>query len=465
MREQIRLWFYSQLFMSVALVGRAPFKAVLGYEKMLDEQGREMHGSWGNLIAAEEAFERMGADVMRWQYCQQPPDRNLLFGYGPAHEIKRRLLTLWNSATFLIRYANTPDVQFAPRVGDLESGPRDATLQPLDRWLLARTQSFLGAAEAGYEAYLTGGVTRALEEYVDDLSNWYIRRSRRRFWEDADDAAFRTLWYALVQALRAISPIMPFLAEHLWQILVAKPLPDAPQSVFLAGWPSPVAVLADETLVADMAETRSVIELGRSARNAAAMKLRQPLAALVVEGASAGPMRLVEQIAGELRVKEVRFGPIEGATLRAKPNLPLLGPKLGQDLPAVREALAEGRFERLPGGGVQAVGHELSAEEVFVERSAPDGFALAEDAGLIVALDIRLDDDLRLESRALDLIHEIQNLRKEQGLELTDRIVIGYQANSDVAGVLDRHGDWVARETLAVRLEPGAGSRLEIDKG
>jgi isoleucyl-tRNA synthetase len=464
MREQIRLWFYSQLFMSVALVGRAPFRAVLGYEKMLDEQGREMHGSWGNLIAAEEAFERMGADVMRWQYCQQPPDRNLLFGYGPAHEIKRRLLTLWNSATFLIRYANTPDVQFAPRAGDLEVGPGDATLQPLDRWLLARTQAFLDEAEAGYETYLTGGVTRALEEYVDDLSNWYIRRSRRRFWEDADEAAFRTLWYALVQALRAISPIMPFLAEHLWQILVAKPLPDAPQSVFLAGWPSAVAALADETLVADMAETRSVIELGRSARNAAAMKLRQPLAALVVEGASAGPMRLIEQIVGELRVKEVHFGSIEGATLRAKPNLPLLGPKLGKDLPAVREALAEGRFERLPGGGVQAVGHELSAEEVFVERSAPEGFALAEDAGLIVALDIRLDDDLRLEGRALDLIHELQNLRKERGLEITDRIVIVYDASSDVGEVVDRHGDWVARETLAVRVEPGAASRLEVER-
>ena len=121
MREQIRLWFYSQLFMSVVLVGRAPFEQVLGYEKMLDETGREMHGSWGNMIDAQEAFERMGADVMRWQYCAQPPDRNLLFGYGPAKEIKKKLLTLWNSATFLVQYANVEG--FQPVLGDLERGP------------------------------------------------------------------------------------------------------------------------------------------------------------------------------------------------------------------------------------------------------------------------------------------------------------------------------------------------------
>ena len=144
MREQIRLWFYSQLFMSVVLVGRAPFRSVLGYEKMLDEHGREMHGSWGNVILGEEAFERMGADVMRWQYCRQPPDRNLLFGYGPAHEIKRELLTLWNSARFLVSYANIED--FRPRYEDLAAGPVDAELQPLDRWLLARTQQLVRGA-------------------------------------------------------------------------------------------------------------------------------------------------------------------------------------------------------------------------------------------------------------------------------------------------------------------------------
>src|SRR5215218_3133518 len=201
MREQIRLWFYSQLFMSVVLVGRAPFRSVLGYEKMLDEHGREMHGSWGNLIPAEDAFERMGADVMRWQYCRQPPDRNLLFGYGPAHQIKRKLLTLWNSASFLVTYAAIEG--WEPRFADLDAGP--PVERPLDRWLVARTQLLVRETTDAYEGFLSGRVIAAYEAYLDDLSNWYIRRSRRRFW-DGDEAALGTLWWALVQSTRVLAP-------------------------------------------------------------------------------------------------------------------------------------------------------------------------------------------------------------------------------------------------------------------
>ncbi|MBA3788457.1 MAG: class I tRNA ligase family protein, partial [Actinobacteria bacterium] len=195
MREQIRLWFYSQHFMSVVLTGQAPFKRVLGYEKMLDEAGREMHKSWGNAIEAGEAFARMGADVMRWQYCAQPPSQNLLFGYGAGHEIKRKLLTLWNSiAGFFVPYANIAG--FAPRYADLEAGP-DGDLRPLDRWLVARTAQLVEEATAGYESFLTVDVIRVFDTYLDDLSNWYIRRSRRRFW-DGDEIALRTLWFGLV---------------------------------------------------------------------------------------------------------------------------------------------------------------------------------------------------------------------------------------------------------------------------
>ncbi|MDW8339144.1 MAG: class I tRNA ligase family protein, partial [Thermoleophilia bacterium] len=200
MREQIRLWFYSQLFMSVVLVGQAPFRRVLGYEKMLDEHGREMHGSWGNMIEAEDAFARMGADVMRWQYCSQPPDRNLLFGFGPAHEIQRKLLTLWHSCKFLVDYANVEG--WAPRWDDLERGP-EGVLEPLDRWLVERTRALVADATAGYESWLTVNVVRAYEAFVHDVSNWYIRRSRRRFWE-GEALALRTRWHALLQGLRVV---------------------------------------------------------------------------------------------------------------------------------------------------------------------------------------------------------------------------------------------------------------------
>jgi isoleucyl-tRNA synthetase len=444
MREQIRLWFYSQLFMSVVLVGRAPFQRVLGYEKMLDERGREMHGSWGNMIDAEDAFARMGADVMRWQYCAQPPDRDLLFGFGPAHEIKRRLLTLWHSIGFLVQYANVAG--WEPEPADLDTGP--AAEHPLDRWLVARTHQFVREATVAYEATLTVDVIRAFEAFVEDLSNWYIRRSRARFWRD-DAQAFRTLWYALVQSLRAVSPVMPFLADHVWANLVR----GREASVFLAGWPE--APEPDAGLLAEIAEVRRIVELGRQARSTSNLKLRQPLRRLIVAGSGVARAHGGE-IADELRVKEIAFGDVEASELRVKPNLPVLGPKLGPALPEVRAALAEGRFEALDDGRFQVNGHVLEPEEVLVERIGKEGWAVATDGAVTVALDIRLDDELRLEARCNDLIRDIQLLRKESGLEISDRIRL-WIPDEDLL----RFADHIAEETLAVSVELGPELRLE----
>jgi isoleucyl-tRNA synthetase len=452
MREQIRLWFYSQLFMSVALVGQAPFSRVLGYEKMLDEQGREMHGSWGNMIEAEDAFRRMGADVIRWQCGSQPSNQNLLFGFGPAHEIKRKLLTLWNSAKFLMDYANIEAWQ--PTWADLERGP-DGELQPLDRWLVARTHELVDEAAAGYEAWTTPAVVRAFESFVEDVSNWYIRRSRRRFWE-GDTTALRSLWYALAQGLRVVSPLMPFLADHLWRRLTA-PCEEAPESVHLAGWPDVAA--PDAALLDEVAELRRVVELGRQARSTAGVKLRQPLRALVVEGAPLARSHAGE-IAEELRVKTVSFGHVDASELRVKPNLPVLGPKLGSELGAVRDALAEGDFEELPGGGFRVAGRDLAPDEVLVERHGKEGFAVAAADGVTVALDTHVDEELEREGRVYDLIHTVNTMRKEAGLELTDRIRLtlpGAQADLLV------HADWIARETLAVSVDAN-GSELSIAK-
>jgi isoleucyl-tRNA synthetase len=450
MREQIRLWFYSQLFMSVVLVGRAPFERVLGYEKMLDEHGREMHSSWGNTIDAPDAFQRMGADVMRWQYCAQPPDRNLLFGFGPGHEIQRKLLTLWNSCKFLVDYANIEGWQ--PTWADLENGP-DGALEPLDRWLVERTRGLVADATAGYESWLSVDVVRAYEAFIDDVSNWYIRRSRRRFW-DADPIALRTLWFALVQGVRVVAPLMPFLTDHLWRVLTA-PCEEAPPSIHLAGWPAPAEV--DTALLAEIGELRRVIELGRQARATSGVKLRQPLRALVVEGAPLAEGH-VQEIADELRVQDVAFGQVEASELRVKPNLPLLGPKLGKELGAVRSALQSGDFEELPGGGFRVAGHELSAEEVLVEREGREGWAVAASDGLTVALDLHLDDELRRRGRVYDLIHSVNTLRKESGLEITDRISLTIP---DADADLLEHQDWIARETLAVSVETG-GAELAL---
>ena len=445
MREQIRLWFYSLLFMSVMLDGRAPYREVLGHEDVRDEHGHEMHNSKGNTIEAQEALERMGADVMRWMYCEQPPTQGVKFGYTPAREIKRRLLPFWNSVGgFFVPYANIQG--FAPSYADLESP--FSSEHPLDRWLVARTAQLVADATDAYERSWTPAVTRSFEAFVDDLSNWYIRRSRRRFW-DGDEIALRTLWYAIVQSLRVVSPVMPFLTDHLWRNL-AGPAEGAPASIHLAPWPEPGEV--DETLLADVAAVRRVVELGRQARSSSGIKFRQPLRRLIVQGVELQDGH-VDEIADELRVKEVVFGEVEATELRVKPNLPKLGPKLGKELGAVREALQAGDFEELGEGRFRAAGHELDADEVLVERHGLEGWAVAVDDGLTVALDTSVDAELELEGRGFDLIHRLNSMRKDAGFELTDRIEVVLPR--ELAGLVERHGEWIAREVLALRIEVG----------
>jgi isoleucyl-tRNA synthetase len=446
MREQIRTWFYSISFMSVTLTGQTPYKAVLTYEKLLDEHGREMHRSWGNAIDAAEALQNIGADVIRFMYCEHVPSRDLKFGYGPAEEIKRRLLTFWNSVKFFVDYANI--------AGFRPGADPPGELQPLDVWLVERTEQLVAEITDAYERYWTPAVMRAFDTFVDDLSNWYIRRSRRRFW-NGDEVALWTLWHALVRALQTVSPVMPFLAEFLWRRLRAE---DAPESVFLAPWPE--ARQRDESLLAEVAEVRRVVELGRQARGDAGLKLRQPLRRLVVQGA--GPSsRHADEIADELRVKEVEFGPVEAMQIRVKPNLPLLGPKLGKELGAVRAALEAGDFEQLEGGGVRVNGRELAADEVLVERSAREGWALAEDDDLTVAVTTELDDELRLEGRVLDLIHQLNTMRKDAGLALTDRIRVTLpESDADLL----RHVDWIKEEVLAIEVATDSVAQPEIAK-
>jgi isoleucyl-tRNA synthetase len=305
-------------------------------------------------------------------------------------------------------------------------------------------------ATASYERYLANEVITLYEAYVDDLSNWYIRRSRRRFWE-GDEPALRTLWYALVQTLRMLAPVMPFLTDHLWRNLVL----DGPESVHLALWPE--VPEPDRALLDEIADLRRVVTLAHQARATSGLKLRQPLRKLVVEGAPSVEAHAAE-LASEVRVKEVEFGPVE-AELRVKPNLPALGPRLGKELRAVQEALQRGEFEELDGGRFRAAGHELEPDEVLVERGGRDGSAVASIEGVTVALDTTLDDELRREGRVYDLIRGVQNLRKTEGLELTDRIVLTVPEAD--AELVERHGDWIKDEVLALEIRTGGGLGIE----
>jgi isoleucyl-tRNA synthetase len=447
-REQIRLWFYSISFMSMTLVDRLPYRSVLAYERVRDETGREMHKSTGNAIEANEAFEHMGADIVRWLFCAQQPAQNINFGYGPANEVKRRLLTLWNSTRFFVDYANVAG--FRPAVGAASSS------HPLDGWLLARTRRLVAEATEAYERFWTPAVVTAFEAYVDDLSNWYIRRSRRRFW-DGDEAALQTLWHALVTALRVVSPVMPFLADHLWRVLRAE---DAPVSVFLAGWPDAAAQPGDDELLAEVAEVRRVVELGRQARGDAGIKLRQPLARIVVFGAPRAAAHR-DEIAEELRVQEVTFETGGATRVRFKPNLRVLGPRLGKRLPEIRRALEEGRYER-DGDRIQVDGEVLGPDDVLQEQLAVhEGWVVAADGDVSVELDPALDADLELEGRVLDLIHALNGMRKDAGLELTDRIRV--RLPESYAEML-HHADRIKDEVLAVELETDGVAEPQIEK-
>jgi isoleucyl-tRNA synthetase len=445
MREQIRLWFYSQCFMAVTLTGVSPYRSVLTYEKVFDEHGKPMHKSTGNAIELDEALDRMGADVMRWLYCAQTPSEPLRFGFGMAGDLKRRFLTFWNSVKFFVDYANIEEFRPSWPALNLEGD-----LEPLDRWLVERTHAFVRDCEAAYEAFDTVTVVRAWEAYADDLSNWYIRRSRRRFY-DKNFHSFQTLWYAIVQTLRALAPIMPFIADHLWRTLVL----DGPESVHLAGWPD--VDEPDRELLDEIADVRRVVTLAHQARANAGLTLRQPLRRLVVEGASP---RHTDEIADEVNVKEVELGTVE-AELRVKPNLPVLGPRLGRELRTVQQALQAGEFEELEGGSFRVAGHELGPDEVLVERLGREGYAIASTDGVTVALDTSVDDELLLERRVRDLIRQVNVMRKDQGLDLTDRIVLTLPQELEP---LLRYEDQIKGEVLAVEIRVDGDAAVSIAK-
>jgi isoleucyl-tRNA synthetase len=306
-----------------------------------------------------------------------------------------------------------------------------------------------------YERFWTPGVMRAFDSFVDDLSNWYIRRSRRRFWR-GDQVALWTLWHALVRSVQVIGPVMPFLADFLWRRLHAE---GAPDSVFLEPWPE--ARARDDELLREVAEVRRVVELGRQARGDAGVKLRQPLRRLVVQGAELA-QRHADEIAEELRVNEVEFGSVDAMEVRVKPNLPVLGPKLGKELGAVRSALDAGEFEQLEGGGVRVNGHELGADEVLVERQAREGWALAADGAVTVAITTELDEELRREGRVYELVHRVNTMRRDAGLELTDRIRLILP--SDHEDLLADWVEWIKDEVLATDVATGDVSEPQITK-
>ncbi len=452
---QFRNWFYAMLAMSTVLRREAPYKALFGYATLFGEDGRPMHKSWGNAIEFDEAAERMGVDVMRWMYASARPDDNILFGWHAADEARRELLVLWNVYAFFVTYARLGG--WVPE-GQIDRATVDAgAAAALDRWILSRAAATAEGAGERLADFDALGATRLVSTFIDDLSTWYLRLSRRRMRSGADPAdrraAFGTLHAALIALSRTIAPILPFLSETLYQNLVVSVIPTLPDSVHLTSWPTDdTASWREPALEASMAVARSAVDLARTLRGQAGLKTRQPLARLwlaLPDRDLADVDALLEVIRAEANVKAVeRIGDESELVDRGvKVLLPKVGKRLGSRIPAVMAAARDGRFELHPDGSVTIEGETLAADEVEVQATPRPGTAVAHHDGIVVVIDTSLTPELRAEGDARELQRAIQDLRKDAGLELDDRITLWVHGGAD--GSLDAYLSSVAAETLA----------------
>jgi len=489
---QFRNWFYSLLAMSTVMTGQPPFLAVFTYATCRAEDGREMHKSWGNAIEFNQAADKMGVDVMRWMYVNHKPDSDLLFGYHKADETRRRfLIPLWNVYSFFVTYANLDgwEPRFAGRKQP-DGKTRDWRLEigdfsRLDRWLVARLNQTVARVTERLDNYDAWHAAAVMEQFVDELSNWYLRLSRRRFWKseaDADkEAAYQTLYHTLVTLSKLLAPFIPFVTEVMYQNLVGMGEwadEDVPESVHHCDWPHVDEKLLDSELLAEMELAMLVAALGRSARVSGRVhKLRQPLAQARVhvgtEREKVDLSGLADLLKDEINVKELEVVKEVGELVqyRLLPLNRVLGPKYGRLFPQVRQALMATHpavaVAKLHAGEnlpleVEGQTIELSPDEVLIQTQAAGGYAIASDKGVTVAVDTTITLALAQEGLARDIVRLIQVLRKKAGLNLDDRIRVIYQTEDEqLAAAIQAHAGYITAETLANELAAGLPFPLE----
>jgi isoleucyl-tRNA synthetase len=455
---QFRNWFYSMLAQSAVLEEREPFKVCFGYALLRDEKGEEMHKSKGNSIPFDEAAEKAGADVLRWMFLRCNPALNLNFGYKAADEVRRRMLTLWNVYSFFVTYARLDG--FDP------SAAGTAERSALDRWILAKLNRLVGGVRASLDRFDSMTAARDVEAFVEELSTWYLRRGRRRYWKseaDADKlAAYQTLHHVLVTLAKLLAPFQPFLAEELYQNLVR-----ASGSVHHTDYPELDPALDAPDLLAQMDALLRAVNLGRAARNKASLKVRQPLARVLIHGARISPT-LEPDLLDELNVKAVAYVEDAGelAAYEVKPIISLLGPRLGARLRDVQAALAQAdpralAAELRAGATVTLAGVELQPGELEVRARDRAGLAAAIEDDLVVAVDTSLSPELLREGHARDLVHRIQTMRKSADYDLADRIVTYYEGGPELERVFSEFAEYVKAETLSIDLRRGAPAKAD----
>ena len=470
---QFRNWFYSMLAMSTILERTTPYNVCLGHGTVLAEDGEEMHKSSGNAIWFDDAAENMGADVMRWMFSSHKPESDLLFGYTKAGEVKRFFfMPLLNVYNFFAIYAEldkwTTDQQ--PKM-----------ISQLDRWVLSRLNKLVKDTTSALDDFDALRATREIELFVNELSTWYVRRSRRRFWKsEADDdkkAAYSTLYTCLKTVIQLMAPFTPFLTEKMYQNLVRSAEPGAYMSLHLGSWPKVHEELIDKDLMEEMELAIRASSLGRAAKSRNNIKLRQPLqeAVLVADEATLEKLsKLGELIAEELNVKKVRMtsSADELKSYGLKPVRRLLGRKHGRNLMKVVEAinnLPERHVSMLSGGEQVTVsidGSEVDIlpEEIEVETISIEGYSVMEEPGLTVGINTEITEDLRREGLARDLVRRIQEMRKNADFDIDDHINTWYNGDAEVETVFNIESEYISAETLSDSLTKGSppnGAHIE----
>jgi len=461
---QFRNWFYSLLAMSAELEERAPFKTLLGHALVKDETGKEMHKSWGNTIWFDDAAEKMGVDVMRWMYANQNVENNLLFGYGPANEVRKKMITLWNVYSFYATYAAVDG--FNPSIHSLSS----KTMTILDRWIMAKTHLLIKNARKSLELYDVSVFMKSFHKFLEDLSNWYVRRNRKRFWKTEDDQdkniAYATLYHVLSNTIKTVAPILPFVTEMIYQNLVRNSEVNSLESIHHCEFPDSDNQWIDENLIQSVDTLKKLVELGRSARNQSNHKIRQPLPKVnfAVENNKIADFILENQdiVLDELNVKKIeRISEANNLiSYQLKPNLRTLGQKYGKGLSEIRVLLETGSasdmVSEIQSNSVLRLNkgqYELTREDLFIETVAEAGFAAASDSGITVSLSLELTDDLIQEGIAREIVRLVQNLRKDSGLAVEDRIDLCWDLDGDIEEALSKFKEYFCEQTLTVNIK------------
>ena len=505
---QFRNWFYSLLTMSTVLENTAPFKSVFSYALMRDDKGEEMHKSKGNAIWFEDAAERMGVDAMRWVFLRQNPALNINFGFRSADEVRRRfIIPLWNVYSFFVTYANID------RYDATAEAPPVSERAELDRWILSELNQLVAEVTDAFENFDPDRAARHVEGFVEYLSNWYVRRSRRRFWKagilaenaDADKhGAYATLYDCLLTLIKLIAPVMPFMTEQMYQNLAGS-TGQARASIHLDDFPVADESLIDESLSSATRMIMQLSSMGRAARQKAGIKVRQPVQTMKVLASSESDKATVEalsdQLREELNVKDVEviydsegMGQIHFWDWKVTPNMRVLGPKYGPRLREITEGLAAmdprevvtklrrrekivipSKDESLPpielGASADVYNRlryaalesdsetYLSANDltddvsgifdILEEPVAPEGFATEEDRAYSVALSTEITPELRLEGDARELVHGIQNMRRSADFDIADHIVTYYESSPELNAVVAAHSEYIRQETLS----------------